>query len=137
MSSWIERDRKVLWHPFTQHELWESEDFPVIVSGEGVYLFDADGNKYLAGVSSLWLNVHGHRRPEIDAAVKAQMGKIAHSTFLGLSHPPGIELAALAPRPYGSIGYPQVLSSHISREPSLAHIRIPYRPGCQSEKLHP
>ncbi|HUT52558.1 MAG TPA: aspartate aminotransferase family protein [bacterium] len=98
---WRERDRKVLWHPFTQHALWQDEDFPVIVSGEGVYLFDADGNKYLDGVSSLWLNVHGHRRPEIDQAIRAQLDKIAHSTFLGLSHPPGIELAekliAIAP----------------------------------------
>ena len=90
---WRGRDRKVLWHPFTQHALWEAEDFPVIVSGEGVHLFDADGVKYLDGVSSLWLNVHGHRRPEIDAAVRAQLDRIAHSTFLGLSHPPGIELA--------------------------------------------
>ncbi len=90
---WRERDRRVLWHPFTQHSLWEAEDFPVIVSGRGVYLFDADGKKYLDGVSSLWLNVHGHCRPEIDAAVRAQLGLIAHSTFLGLSHPPGIELA--------------------------------------------
>jgi adenosylmethionine-8-amino-7-oxononanoate transaminase len=92
-SPWRERDRNVLWHPFTQHALWEDEDFPVIVSGEGVYLLDADGKKYLDGVSSLWLNVHGHRRPEIDDAVRAQLDKIAHSTFLGLSHPPGIELA--------------------------------------------
>jgi len=88
-----ERDRKVLWHPFTQHNLWEKEDFPVIVEGEGAYLVDADGKRYLDGVSSLWLNVHGHRRPEIDRAITGQLAKIAHSTFLGQSHPPGIELA--------------------------------------------
>ena len=86
-------DRAALWHPFTQHALWDEEDFPVIVSGEGVYLFDADGRRFLDGVSSLWVNVHGHRRPEIDAAIVAQLGRVAHSTFLGLSHPPGIELA--------------------------------------------
>jgi len=86
-------DRAALWHPFTQHALWDEEQFPVIVSGEGVYLFDADGRRYLDGVSSLWVNVHGHRRPEIDAAIVAQLGRVAHSTFLGLSHPPGIELA--------------------------------------------
>lgn len=101
-EKWRERDRKVLWHPFTQHQLWRDEDFPVIVAGEGVYLFDVDGKKYLDGVSSLWLNVHGHRRPEIDEAVRAQLEKMAHSTFLGLSHPPGIELAekliAIAPK---------------------------------------
>ena len=88
-----ERDKKVLWHPFTQHELWEKEDFPVIVSGEGVYLFDADGKKYIDGVSSLWLNVHGHNRGEINQAISDQLDKIAHSTFLGQSHPLGIELA--------------------------------------------
>jgi adenosylmethionine---8-amino-7-oxononanoate aminotransferase len=92
-KDWRARDRKVLWHPFTQHGLWLDEDFPVIVSGEGVYLIDADGNKFLDGVSSLWLNVHGHRRPEINAAIHEQLGRIAHSTFLGLSHPSGIELA--------------------------------------------
>ncbi len=92
-AAWRERDRAVLWHPFTQHNLWDKEDFPVIVAGEGVYLFDADGKKYIDGVSSLWLNVHGHRRKEIDDAVKAQLDRISHSTYLGQSHPPGIELA--------------------------------------------
>ena len=65
----------------------------VITKGQGCYLFDAEGNKYLDGVSSLWVNVHGHRRPEIDQAIRDQLDKIAHSTFLGLSHSPGIELA--------------------------------------------
>lgn len=92
-EAWRERDRRVLWHPFTQHRLWEAEAFPVIVSGRGLYLFDADGKKYLDGVSSLWLNVHGHCRREIDAAVQEQLSRIAHSTFLGASHPPGILLA--------------------------------------------
>src|SRR5512141_1681443 len=100
-KDWRARDRKVLWHPFTQHGLWMDEDFPVIVSGAGVYLTDADGHKFLDGVGSLWLNVHGHRRPEINAAIEEQLGRVAHSTFLGLSHQPGIELAerlaALAP----------------------------------------
>ncbi len=90
---WRERDRRVLWHPFTQQRLWADVDFPVITAGEGVYLEDADGRRYLDGVSSLWLNVHGHKRPEIDEAVKRQMDRVSHSTFLGLSHPPGIELA--------------------------------------------
>ncbi len=92
-EDWRRRDRAALWHPFTQHNLWESEEFPVIVSGEGVYLSDADGNCYLDGVSSLWLNVHGHSRPEINRAIKDQLDSIAHSTFLGQSHPPGIMLA--------------------------------------------
>ena len=93
MYDWKKRDRKVLWHPFTQHQLWDQEDFPVIVSGQGCWLTDAGGRRYLDGVASLWLTVHGHNRPELNAALEAQLHQLAHSTFLGLSHPPGIELA--------------------------------------------
>jgi adenosylmethionine-8-amino-7-oxononanoate aminotransferase len=86
-------DHTYLWHPFTQMQEWMAED-PVIISrGDGHYLIDAQGKKYLDGVSSLWCNVHGHRKKEIDDAIKAQLDRIGHSTFLGLSHPPGIELA--------------------------------------------
>jgi adenosylmethionine-8-amino-7-oxononanoate aminotransferase len=92
-ESWRARDRKVLWHPFTQQKLWESEDFPVIASGRGVTLVDVDGKKYLDGVSSLWCNVHGHARKEINAAMKRQLDRVAHATFLGLTNPPAIELA--------------------------------------------
>jgi adenosylmethionine-8-amino-7-oxononanoate aminotransferase len=78
------------------------EEFPVIVKGKGVWLTDADGKKYLDGVSSLWCNTLGHARPEINAAMKRQMEKVSHATFLGLSHPPAIELAEqlieIAPR---------------------------------------
>jgi adenosylmethionine---8-amino-7-oxononanoate aminotransferase len=86
-------DHTYLWHPFTQMQEWMGEE-PVIISrGEGHYLFDVHGRKYLDGVSSLWCNVHGHRRKELDDAIKSQLDRIAHSTFLGLSHVPGIQLA--------------------------------------------
>ena len=91
-ESWRARDRKVLWHPFTQQKLWMTEDFPVIVSGKGAALVDADGRSYLDGVSSLWCNVHGHARREINAAMKKQLDRVAHATFLGLTNPPAIEL---------------------------------------------
>ncbi len=98
----IAKDRKYLWHPFTQMRDWQTEEVPVIERADGCYLIDVEGKRYLDGVSSLWCNVHGHRVKEIDRAVKKQLGKIAHSTFLGLTHPPGIELAeklvAIAPR---------------------------------------
>ncbi|MFN3484086.1 MAG: aminotransferase class III-fold pyridoxal phosphate-dependent enzyme, partial [Planctomycetota bacterium] len=101
-ESWRARDRRVLWHPFTPQKLWMEEDFPVIVSGRGPYLVDADGRKYLDGVSSLWCNIHGHARREINAAMKRQLDRVAHATFLGLTNPPAIELAErlveLAPR---------------------------------------
>jgi adenosylmethionine-8-amino-7-oxononanoate aminotransferase len=86
-------DHTYLWHPFTQMQEWMSED-PIIISrAEGHYLVDDHGRKYLDGVSSLWCNVHGHRKKELDDAIKDQLDRIAHSTFLGLSHVPGIQLA--------------------------------------------
>ncbi len=66
----------------------------MIEQAEGCELIDADGRRYLDGVSSLWCNVHGHRHPLIDAAVRDQLDRVAHSTMLGLSHPGAAELAA-------------------------------------------
>ena len=95
-------DREALWHPFTQQQGWSAEDAPIIERGEGCFLYDTDGNAYLDGVSSLWCTVHGHRHPALDAAVRAQLDRVAHTTMLGLSHPPAIELAqkllAVAPQ---------------------------------------
>jgi adenosylmethionine-8-amino-7-oxononanoate aminotransferase len=95
-------DREVLWHPFTQQQGWIAEDAPIIERGEGCTLYDTDGVAYLDGVSSLWCTVHGHRHPHLDAAVRAQLDRVAHTTMLGLSHPPAIELAekllAVAPK---------------------------------------
>ena len=88
-----EADRKHVWHPFTQQLGWWSEDAPIIESAEGTDLIDTDGKRYIDGVSSLWCNVHGHRHPDIDAAVRAQLDRVAHSTMLGLTHPAAIELA--------------------------------------------
>jgi adenosylmethionine-8-amino-7-oxononanoate aminotransferase len=87
------RDKAVLWHPFTQMADWEKDAPLIIERGEGNYLFDTDGRRYFDGVSSLWVNLFGHRRSEIDEAVRAQLDLMAHSTFLGLSHPPAIALA--------------------------------------------
>ena len=87
-------DRTHLWHPFTQQRGWEREAPVMIERGEGTLLFDTDGNAYLDGVSSLWCTVHGHAHPTIDAAVRGQLDRIAHSTMLGLSHPGAAELAA-------------------------------------------
>jgi adenosylmethionine---8-amino-7-oxononanoate aminotransferase len=86
-------DRAYLWHPFTQQRGWVAEQPVIIERGEGTDLIDIDGNRYIDGVSSLWCNVHGHAHPRIDAAVREQLGRVAHSTMLGLSHRPAIELA--------------------------------------------
>jgi len=86
-------DREHLWHPFTQMQGFRAEDLLVVTRGEGPYLFDQEGRRYLDGVSSLWCNVHGHRRPELDRALEEQLQRVAHSTLLGLAHPPAIVLA--------------------------------------------
>jgi adenosylmethionine-8-amino-7-oxononanoate aminotransferase len=92
----IQQDKEYIWHPFTQMADWVKDEpsAPLIIeSGKGNYLYDSNGKKYLDGVSSLWVTVHGHRKKEIDNAIKKQLGKIAHSTFLGLTHEPAINLA--------------------------------------------
>src|SRR5438874_12941634 len=86
-------DKAHLWHPFTPMSLWLDSDPLVITRAEGMHLFDSDGNKYLDGVSSLWCNVHGHRVPEIDEAIRRQLNRFAHSTMLGLANEPAIILA--------------------------------------------
>jgi len=86
-------DREYIWHPFTQMQDWMGEEPLIIERGEGHYLIDTEGRRYLDGVSSLWCNVHGHQRKELDEALQNQLDRIAHSTFLGLGHVPGIELA--------------------------------------------
>ena len=82
-----------IWHPFTQMQEYEGEDKLVIERGEGNYLIDTEGRRYLDAISSLWVNVHGHRKKEIDQALKDQIDKVAHSTLLGSSNVPAIELA--------------------------------------------
>ena len=87
-------DHAHVWHPFTQMQEWLASDPLVIAAADGNYLIDADGRRYLDGVSSLWCNVHGHRHPAIDAAIRAQLDRVAHTTLLGLASPPAALLAA-------------------------------------------
>ncbi len=86
-------DNAHVWHPFTPMSAYAKEQAPIIVRGEGFDLIDSDGNRFLDGISSLWCNVHGHAVPAIDEAVRNQLGKVAHSTLLGLSSEPSIRLA--------------------------------------------
>ena len=88
-----ELDRAHVWHPFTQMRDWSAEDPVVIVAGQGAVLRAEDGREYLDGNSSIWTNLHGHRRPEIDAAIRAQLDRIAHSSFLGLTNDAAARLA--------------------------------------------
>ncbi len=86
-------DRALLWHPFTPMAEWMADAPLIIDRAEGNELIATDGRRYLDGVSSLWLNVHGHRHPHIDAAITAQLGRVAHTTLLGLASTPSILLA--------------------------------------------
>ena len=86
-------DHAHLWHPFTPMQAWFEEDPVVIVHGDGNELIGDDGRRYLDGVSSLWCNVHGHNHPELNAAITAQLGRVAHTTLLGLTHVPAVQLA--------------------------------------------
>ncbi|WP_437185315.1 adenosylmethionine--8-amino-7-oxononanoate transaminase [Planctomicrobium sp. SH668] len=87
-------DNDHVWHPFAAMQAYREENAPIITEAEGFELVDSDGNRYLDGVSSLWCNVHGHRVPELDEAIRQQLDRVSHSTLLGLSSPPSIELAA-------------------------------------------
>ncbi|HYA27057.1 MAG TPA: adenosylmethionine--8-amino-7-oxononanoate transaminase [Thermodesulfovibrionales bacterium] len=86
-------DKKYIWHPFTQMKDWQDETPVIISEARDCFLRDIYGNWYLDGVSSLWVNVHGHRKKEIDEAIKTQLDRVAHSTMLGLSNVPAIKLA--------------------------------------------
>jgi adenosylmethionine-8-amino-7-oxononanoate aminotransferase len=88
-----EWDRRHVWHPFTQMQEWEQQEPIVITRGEGSWLIDSDGNRYLDGVASMWTNVHGHCRWELNEALKAQVDRLEHSTLLGLASEQSIILA--------------------------------------------
>lgn len=92
---WVELDRAHCWHPFTPQSVWGREsEILMIESGEGAWLQDSLGRRYIDGNSSIWVNIHGHRHPRIIAAMKAQLDKIAHSSYLGFGHGLASELAA-------------------------------------------
>jgi adenosylmethionine---8-amino-7-oxononanoate aminotransferase len=86
-------DRDHVWHPFTPMRAYAQERPLIIREARGCCLIDLDGNEYLDGVSSLWCNVHGHRVPELDNAIRSQLDAVAHSTLLGLANVPSIRLA--------------------------------------------
>ncbi len=104
-----ELDKRHVWHPFTQMQDWNGGTPVVIERAEGNELIDAEGRRYLDGVSSLWTNVHGHGRREILEAIRTQLEQVQHTTLLGLANVPAIELAArlaeLAPGSLSKVFY--------------------------------
>ena len=92
---WIEADWAHCWHPFTRQTEWCAHGYEplVLVRGEGVWLWDSEGRRYFDGNSSIWTNIHGHSHPHITAAIRAQLERAAHTSFLGFTHPGAADLA--------------------------------------------
>ncbi len=86
-------DKEYFWHPFTQMGVYVKEENLIFDKGEGVYLYDVDGKRYIDAISSLWCNIHGHNHPVINRAIINQLYKVAHTTTLGNSNVPAILLA--------------------------------------------
>src|SRR5438093_10762246 len=100
MSEWntdrlIAADKKVVWHPFTNMRDWGAADHEplVLVEGHGAILRDSRGREYIDGNSSIWTNIHGHNHPHINAAIRRQLSRVAHTSFFGFTNPAAIELA--------------------------------------------
>ena len=93
MKNYQQIDKKYIWHPFTQMQDWEKDDICVIEKAKGCYLYDTKGKRYLDGVSSLWVTLHGHNHRIVNRYIKKQLKKLDHSTLLGLGNVPSIELA--------------------------------------------
>jgi adenosylmethionine---8-amino-7-oxononanoate aminotransferase len=102
-------DCQYVWHPFTQMQEWERHPPLIIGRGKGSYVYDMEDNPYLDATASIWVNVHGHRHPRIDQAIRYQLTQVAHTTLLGLSNPPAIQLAKalirLAPKGLQKVFY--------------------------------
>ena len=94
-SDLIDADKKYVWHPFTNMRDWCAPEHEplVLVKGRGAVLRDSEGREYIDGNSSIWTNIHGHNHPHINAAIRRQLTSVAHTSFLGFTHPAAIELA--------------------------------------------
>src|SRR3989339_381412 len=105
----LDKDKRHLWHPFTQMQDWLANDQLIIEKGDGAYLWDTEGKKYIDGCSSLWVTVHGHNNKNLNQAIKKQLDRVAHSTLLGLGNLPAIELAEqlikIAPKGLSKVFY--------------------------------
>ena len=137
-DSTTELDHRHVWHPFTQQRGWLEEEPLVIESAAGCELIDVEGRRYIDGVSSLWCNVHGHRHPLIDEAVRVQLGRVAHSTMLGLTHPGAVELASqlveLAPTGLSRVFYSESGSTAVEIALKMAFQYWQQRGGAEDRR---
>lgn len=95
MTDLLDLEKRHLWHPFTPMQAWCAEDHEplMLVSGQGCTLRDQQGREYLDGNSSIWTNIHGHNHPTLNASIRAQLDRVAHTSFLGFTHEPAIQLS--------------------------------------------
>jgi adenosylmethionine-8-amino-7-oxononanoate aminotransferase len=131
-----QRDTAYVWHPFTPMLEQAREQTPIIAAAEGFFLIDTDDRRYLDGVSSLWCNIHGHRVPAIDAAIREQLDRVAHSTLLGLASEPSIRFASAlverAPNGLSHVFFSDNGSTAVEAALKIAyqyHQQRPDRPG--------
>ena len=92
---WLARSRAAIWHPCTQMKHHDTGALPLVpvARGEGAWLYDFDGRRYLDAISSWWVNLFGHANPRINAALKDQLDRLEHVILAGFTHAPGVELA--------------------------------------------
>ena len=132
----FQADQRHVWHPFTQHAWWPTDDPLVISRADGVWLYDDQGRKYIDGFSSLWVTVHGHNEPAINEAIARQARTLDHSTFLGFTHEPGIrlaeELVARSPKPLSRVFFAGDGSSAVE-----AGIKMAYQAKLQQGEQRP
>jgi adenosylmethionine-8-amino-7-oxononanoate aminotransferase len=132
----FEADQRHVWHPFTQHAWWPTDDPLVISRADGVWLYDDQGRKYIDGFSSLWVTVHGHNEPAINEAIARQARTLDHSTFLGFTHEPGVrlaeELVARTPQPLSRVFFAGDGSSAVE-----AGIKMAYQAKLQQGEQRP
>ena len=109
----LDWERAHSWHPFTQMRDWcdPGHEPLVIERGEGAWLIDSKGRRYVDGNSSIWTNIHGHNHPVLNAAITGQLERIAHSSYLGFTHKPGIRLAKCLSDLVGNEALPRVFFS--------------------------
>ncbi|MEZ5159003.1 MAG: adenosylmethionine--8-amino-7-oxononanoate transaminase [Candidatus Nanopelagicales bacterium] len=136
MTDLFEADQRHVWHPFTQHAWWPTDDPLVISRADGVWLYDDQGRKYIDGFSSLWVTVHGHNEPAINEAIARQARTLDHSTFLGFTHEPGVrlaeELVARTPQPLSRVFFAGDGSSAVE-----AGIKMAYQAKLQQGEQRP
>lgn len=104
---WIQKDRDWIWHPYSQHGL--NQNILPVVSGEGAYLVLENGKRILDGISSWWVNIHGHSHPEIAEAIRDQAHRLEHVIFSGFSHEPAVELAGMI------LAYPSIQKAGLKK----------------------